>query len=76
MEHTNKALDLLQQLQNTIETQQQEIEKLQSKITTLKSQNDKLRKERNDLRGENSEQLARIAQLSRKTSLDSSPTLR
>lgn len=69
----SKALDLLQQLQNTIETQQKDIDKLTKRMAMLRELNLKLRKERDDLRAKNAEQLQRIAQLSRKASFSNSP---
>ena len=70
----SKALDLLQQLQNTIETQQKDIDRLTKRMTMMKELNQKLRKERDDLRVTNAEHLQRIAQLSRRSSLFSSPS--
>lgn len=73
MENYSKALDLLQQLQDTIQSQQEEINKLRSRVKLLKDQNDELRKERDDLRVKTNDQLGTIAELSRRHSLNNSP---
>ncbi|XP_011403942.1 PREDICTED: uncharacterized protein LOC105312754 [Amphimedon queenslandica] len=63
-----KALGLLQQLQNTIETQQKDISRLQSRVKSLRGQNDELRRERDELRESLADKMNKIAELSRKTS--------
>lgn len=65
----NKGLDLLQQLQTIIVSQQEQVSKLNSKLKALREQNDELRRERDDLRRCNAEQQNTIAELSRKSSV-------
>lgn len=67
-ESYEKAIGLLQQLQNTIETQQKDISRLQSRVKSLRGQNDELRRERDELRESLADKMNKIAELSRKTS--------
>lgn len=64
-----KALGLLQQLQNTIESQQRDIARLHSRVKSLRGQNEELRKEREELRESLAEKVNKIAELSRKNAM-------
>lgn len=70
-----KALDLLQQLQNTIESQQKDIARLHARIKVLKDQNEELRKERDELRLTNANNQSHIAELTRRNSSKSASTI-
>lgn len=68
-----KMVELLDDLRASMEKQEAESANMQFRVLALRDQNEKLRKEREDLRVENAQLVARIAQLSRKNSLSSSP---